>query len=457
MAYSFGGGINPQLGATDYSAVLRGAQNYAQSTAAGSAAIGQGIGSALASLGSAFQQYYDKKEKKDLEDQAYNAAAPIIKENSELRRMLKVPDNVDEKALRSVVKTFGAANILGLANQFESAQRESNAIKTAMAAGPSPLEQGLRQPGATFEGTMNLSSAPAPKGVAEIIRDYAAAGGKNFAGITEAAKAMNPEQKAQKPFKLMTMDQVTDLRNRGQDVKWMPDPSNPNRNDGVVAVTEGGSFAPPAQTNINVGGGGKMREVAFTELFKKKNDEMSSLIAAKPNIEAMDALLGAIDDKGQVITGKLAKLELGAKALINAAAGREVYQDVAATQEYIGYTVNLVGQIIKQFGAGTGLSDKDREFAERAAAGDITMDHSALKRLVGMAKKVTKAKGDVYNTSVKQAFGDDEDKYAYNALKIDPASFEFTGPIPSFASEQDAEASGYKGEAYIGGRKALVK
>ena len=121
-----------------------------------------------------------------------------------------------------------------------------------------------------------------------------------------------------------------------------------------------------------------MREVAFTELFKKKNDEMSSLLAAKPNIEAMDALLGTVDEKGQVITGKLAKLELGAKALINAAAGREVYQDVAATQEYIGYTVNLVGQIIKQFGAGTGLSDKDREFAERAAAGDITMDNSAL-------------------------------------------------------------------------------
>ena len=76
-----------------------------------------------------------------------------------------------------------------------------------------------------------------------------------------------------------------------------------------------------------------------------------------------------------------------------------------------------------------------------------------------MAKKVTKAKGDVYNTSVKQAFSSDgdDDKYAYGALYIDPKSFEFTGPIPSFASEQEAEASGYKGEAYIGGRKALVK
>jgi hypothetical protein len=201
-----------------------------------------------------------------------------------------------------------------------------------------------------------------------------------------------------------------------------------------------------------------MREVAFTELFKKRNDEMSSLLAAKPNIEAMDALLGAVDEKGQVITGKLAKLELGAKALVNAAAGREVYEDVAATQEYIGYTVNLVGQIIKQFGAGTGLSDKDREFAERAAAGDITMDHTALKRLVGMAKKVMKAKGEVYNTSVKQAFGSegDDDKYAYGALYIDPKSFEFTGPIPSFATEQEAEASEYKGEAYVGGKKALV-
>ena len=38
-----------------------------------------------------------------------------------------------------------------------------------------------------------------------------------------------------------------------------------------------------------------------------------------------------------------------------------------------------VGRLIKQFGAGTGLSDADRQYAEKMAGGKITLDVKALK------------------------------------------------------------------------------
>lgn len=60
---------------------------------------------------------------------------------------------------------------------------------------------------------------------------------------------------------------------------------------------------------------------------------------------------------------------------------------VANTQAYAAEAGQLVGQIIKQFGSGTGLSDADRQYAERIAAGDISLDESALRKLLDIHEK----------------------------------------------------------------------
>jgi hypothetical protein len=52
MAYSFGGGVRPELGRTDYSGYLQGALTGAQGVAAGGSAIGQGIANLGAGIGS---------------------------------------------------------------------------------------------------------------------------------------------------------------------------------------------------------------------------------------------------------------------------------------------------------------------------------------------------------------------------------------------------------------------
>jgi hypothetical protein len=61
MAYSFGGGVRPELGKTDYSGYLQGALTGAQGVAAGGAAIGQGIEKLGAGIGEGIKKYQENK------------------------------------------------------------------------------------------------------------------------------------------------------------------------------------------------------------------------------------------------------------------------------------------------------------------------------------------------------------------------------------------------------------
>jgi hypothetical protein len=71
MAYSFGGGVRPELGRTDYSGYLAGALQGAQGVAQGGAAIGQGIANAGEKVGNAMKVYGElKKENKVYEAQS---------------------------------------------------------------------------------------------------------------------------------------------------------------------------------------------------------------------------------------------------------------------------------------------------------------------------------------------------------------------------------------------------
>lgn len=68
---------------------------------------------------------------------------------------------------------------------------------------------------------------------------------------------------------------------------------------------------------------------------------------------------------------------------------------ITDTEAFKAEAAKRVANIIKAFGAGTGLSDADREYATKAAAGDITLDEKSLRRLLGIARK------GAYNTAVR--------------------------------------------------------
>jgi hypothetical protein len=134
------------------------------------------------------------------------------------------------------------------------------------------------------------------------------------------------------------------------------------------------------------------------------NEEIIPSINAAPFVNKMEELLNKEGIEG-VITGQLAKPELFLKA-IGADLGLN-FPDVATTQEYIATAGRQVGSIIRLFGAGTGLSDADRQYAERIAGGDINVPIDALRRIVKAAKEASMGQIQRYNARVTRKYSEE--------------------------------------------------
>ena len=78
---------------------------------------------------------------------------------------------------------------------------------------------------------------------------------------------------------------------------------------------------------------------------------------------------------------------------------------VANTQAYAATMGNQVGQIIKQFGSGTGLSDADREYAEKIVGGKVTLNEQALRKLLDINERAYKNVIEEYNSRANQVMG----------------------------------------------------
>jgi len=141
------------------------------------------------------------------------------------------------------------------------------------------------------------------------------------------------------------------------------------------------------------------------------------------NTKANTALNGiTINDQSQdifdegIIAGKFAELKMGInKSLIATGMASEDAEAITAnTETYLAYRGNAVANIIKAFGAGTGLSDKDREYAEKMAAGRIEMTPAAIKKILEIERKgyvnLIKENNKVVKRMVDRIEGTDTEK-----------------------------------------------
>jgi hypothetical protein len=106
--------------------------------------------------------------------------------------------------------------------------------------------------------------------------------------------------------------------------------------------------------------------------------------------------------KSGMITGA------GADFLVNLNQGLKTagidagYADAAANSQ--AFTANMagnVGKLIKQFGAGTGLSDADREFAKDMAGGRIALDAKAINKILDINERAARNVITRHNKDVK--------------------------------------------------------
>lgn len=144
-------------------------------------------------------------------------------------------------------------------------------------------------------------------------------------------------------------------------------------------------------TSVNVDAKG---EAEFSKELGK--EQAKGVVASKAAAEDAATILRTNEVGRQLldsgaITGTGAKFFTGFNGALKQAGIDLGYGDAAAnTQAYAASMGANVGKIIKQFGAGTGLSDADRQYAERIAAGDITLDEKAIRRILDINDKASR-------------------------------------------------------------------
>jgi len=105
--------------------------------------------------------------------------------------------------------------------------------------------------------------------------------------------------------------------------------------------------------------------------------------------------------KSGAITGTGANFFVGFNNALKQAGVDFGYADASAnSQAYAAAMGANVGRIIKQFGAGTGLSDADREYAAQMAGGRISLTEPALRRILEINDKAANRVIDLHNKNV---------------------------------------------------------
>lgn len=102
-----------------------------------------------------------------------------------------------------------------------------------------------------------------------------------------------------------------------------------------------------------------------------------------------------------MITGFGAEFITQVGAALNQAGINFAEDRVANTQAFAANMAANVGRIIKQFGAGTGLSNADREYAEKMAGGKVTLDRKAIERILDINERAARNVIKLHNERVK--------------------------------------------------------
>lgn len=149
------------------------------------------------------------------------------------------------------------------------------------------------------------------------------------------------------------------------------------------------------ETNVTVGGGDKFGEEWAKATVGRLNELEGKAQDAVATLQGNQEALGILDQG--IISGAGADWRLGA-AKLAAQAGFDVDTDpIAATEAYFANRAKAVALMVKNFGSGAGITDADREFAAKAAAGDIQLSEKAMRRIIEINNKVATAQIKAYN------------------------------------------------------------
>lgn len=187
-----------------------------------------------------------------------------------------------------------------------------------------------------------------------------------------------------------------------------------------------------------VAGKKQLAESVATQSVKDATDWHDKALSASNDIDVINQGRDLLN--GGMFTGRFADWQTSFNSSLEAAGIKSSDPRVSNTQAYAGLLGNRVGNIIKQFGAGTGLSDADRKYAQAIAGGDVSIDEPAIRKLLDIGERLDRATIERYN---KQFFPVFDGQGAGGTYRVDmPAE------RPPQASQPGAPSAGAIEDGY---------
>ena len=152
-------------------------------------------------------------------------------------------------------------------------------------------------------------------------------------------------------------------------------------------------------TNVNIDTSGKKYGERFGTLAAENDIRLMTTAQSAPELAATADRITDLLATGKVITGTGANVRLQIAKALNLAGGNDD-ESIRNTEVLVSQLASTTLESIKSsgLGSGQGFTDKDREFLEKAKAGQITYDSSSLKELARLSRMTAEKSADTWNS-----------------------------------------------------------
>lgn len=386
MAFQSGSQINASLGAVNYTPYLQGAVQGAQSMARGIEQLGQAAGQAV-------QQYYEKKETKELVKGSIATLKGFVKNDSNLASILGIADVNDDKAYEAAIKGAGAGNarqgaaiLQHVAGQYTSQQQQTKTATQATAA-----KQAVEGQIANYTVDLVNGAKDVPTPVSNYVRGMARLGAME-AGL---------KNKSEKPTPFGVAYQAFDLAN--------PNATPADRLSFVNNYNEKSA----TKNTVNMGAG------ASKALYDTYQPQKAAIISAQEELGNIDDAIAEVES-GKAFTGAGAEFKLLGAQTVQFLGSNKFDSEIAATSAL---SSSIATQMLSRGQRMKGsFSDKDIAFLQRAATGGspYPIKETLVKLREIQAKGLERSK-KLYNIEIEGVFSaqtDPDSKAFLRALRF---------------------------------------
>jgi len=163
----------------------------------------------------------------------------------------------------------------------------------------------------------------------------------------------------------------------------------------------------------------------------------SGLETANSAVDALKAtndLRAQLDAKAGIFSGQFAKNRLALSKFMEFL-GKPTDPRTINTETFQSTVGQQVAALVKNFGSGTSITNQDREYAEKMAAGDISLEEGSIRRVFDILDKLNRGKIERHNQLVdKVAAKAPAGSELLGAYRVDmPQSYQRNVPeLPTF-------------------------